>query len=120
MARWFTTMRPGEIVHPVGFGVKIEVEEIAETTEGGIVVCADLSKISNDNDKKVQKRGATRGTIVEVGEYAGKSPGHTPEGDSAIIGRVVTFQRYEGNFYEYPDGKSFIIINDTDIDGWIE
>ena len=115
MSRDATLIKTGETLHPAGFGVLIEVDpdKEAEVSKGGIHLSTGLGA-------ERERRGSQRGVVVEVGPLACKEQGHSPEHWGAIVGRTVFFTRYQGKYYKTEDGRAFIIMNDTDIDAFLD
>ncbi len=112
-------LREGEEIHPAGFRIKVEVDiekEDYEQSKSGLFIAKDLG-FSNDQIKK----SAERGVLTEVGPLAGSVPGESLEAWGIDkIGQHVTFTRYEGAYFETLDGRSFILINDRDVLGFID
>jgi co-chaperonin GroES (HSP10) len=98
----------GEFIRPLGFNVLVKVDGEEQVTSGGIVLQAA--------DERT-KRGATKGTVIAVGPLAGKDPGNKPEYWGAVVGNVVFFEAYEGQYYQGPKGESYLMIPEKDITG---
>lgn len=111
MSRWMFPLENDEVLTPAGFGVLIEIPHVETKSKGGIIT------ISDPDLEERERRGATRGIVTKIGPLAGRANGHKPEDWGLVIGNVVTFSRYEGNYYQRPDGTTYLMINDTDIDG---
>lgn len=81
-----------------------------EKTQGGIIL---------PESKKDQERyGATKGTIVSIGENAFTEAMATMK--PPVVGDRVMFGKYAGTRFEGADGDDYIIMNDADILGRLE
>lgn len=105
-------LEPWEVPHPAGFAVLIRVEDEEEVTEGGIVIQAA---------DEADKRGACRGTVVELGPLAGRDPGDKPENWGAVVGNIVYFDRYQGAYFAVASSpKRYIVIQEKDIQLYVD
>ncbi len=81
-----------------------------EKTSGGIII---------PESKKDQERyGATKGTVISIGENAFTEAGATMT--APVAGDRVMFGKYAGTRFEGVDGDDYIIMNDADILGRLE
>ena len=88
----------------LGYRMLIEVEEVPETTAGGII----LAQQTKDADEAAQEFGK----VVDIGEFAFKEyPRRWCQ-----VGDTVSFQKYVGKVIVDPETKKkFRVINDIDV-----
>lgn len=90
-------------ITPLDYKVSVVLDEIKETTAGGIIV--PLSVQEQD------KHSAVKGTLVGIGGNAFRDwDGIRPE-----IGARVLFAKYVGLRYTDDDGNEVLLLNDKDI-----
>lgn len=90
-------------IHTKGYRVLVKPDEIEETSEGGIILV---------QDRKLERAGQVRGTLVQVGELAWS------ESDKpwAEVGDWVLYARYAGMTLDDPiTGEQYHVMNDEDI-----
>jgi co-chaperonin GroES (HSP10) len=92
------------MLKPAGYRLLIEVEEVKETTTGGII----LAQQTIDADAAAQ----TTGRVLAIGEFAFKEyPARW-----CNVGDTVTFAKYLGVVQVDPgSGKKYRVCNDIDI-----
>lgn len=113
-------IRTGEILHPLGFNVKVQIEipQTEELLASGVYVATNVGM-----SQERLARGADRGVILEYGPLVGTCEGLHAYGIQ--IGNKVTFERYDGQFYEEAAGSgkgiiNYILIREDQIHGLIE
>lgn len=90
-------------IHTKGYRVLVKPDPIEEMSEGGIFLNAD---------KKLERAGQMRGTLVDVGKHAWEEY-ETPW---AQVGDWVLYARYAGKQIEDPITKEdYHVMNDEDI-----
>lgn len=103
-------------LNPTGYNVLVEMEEVEQTTESGIV-------ISTGSEHAREQAGHDVGTVVAFGSTAFSGFAGV-EGDTAAerakvwgvqVGDKVEFNRYEGKVPRYPEMQNFRIIQDSHI-----
>jgi len=88
----------------LGYRMLIEVEEVPETTAGGII----LAQQTKDADEAAQEFGR----VVDIGEFAFKEY----PAKWCKVGDMVSFQKYVGKVIVDPETKKkFRVINDIDV-----
>jgi chaperonin GroES len=95
-------------IHPQGDRVLVEVEEIEETTAGGIVIPM--------TEKERHEMAQIAGVLAAVGNDAW-SDYRQP---FALVGERVLYQRHSGIQLTGKDGKLYRLVNDTDIIATLE
>jgi co-chaperonin GroES (HSP10) len=94
-------------IHVKGRRVLVLPDEIEETTEGGIIIA---------QDKKLERSGIMKGTVVSIGHLAWKD--FTDETSWAEIGDWVLYAPYSGQRIKDPITKQFyVVMNDEDVIG---
>jgi co-chaperonin GroES (HSP10) len=102
------------MIKPNGFYVLVEMEEVEETTESGIVV-------STGSQKAREQGGHDVGIVLDIGPTAHRGydgcDAETPEGRAAQwgykIGDKVQFDRYQGKLID----DKYRLITDVQIKG---
>lgn len=104
---------------PVGHYVLIEIPEVKETTEGGIILSRDTTKR--------EEKASEQGKVIAIGpcafvEWAGcKEPGTPPHKQWGIdVGDWVEFRKYEGKTSVIDGYDRYRYIPDTHIVGRID
>lgn len=95
---------------PCGFFVLVEIEEVEETTESGIV-------IATRNELKREQEGQAIGVIKEFGPtcFKGFSGCDGPEDWGVSIGDRVEFNRYDGKKCLAKGFENHRLISDNNI-----
>ena len=114
-------MKKAKAIHPTGYYILVQMEEVEETTASGIV-------ISTPKELEREKGGHDVGTVVELGPtcfsgFSGCDANTATERAAqwgVKVGDKVEFNRYEGKVPRYPNFKDFRIIQDAHIIGTIE
>ena len=104
------------MIKPTGFHVLVEMEEVEETTESGIV-------IATKSGREREQNGHDVGTVIAIGPTAHMGyegcDGDTAEARAAQwgygIGDKVQFERYQGKLLDIPGCENHRIITDSNI-----
>lgn len=97
-------------IHPKGYRILVQPDEIEQVTEGGIVLAVD---------KTLERAAQKKGTLLAVGETAWSDLG---DGEPwAKVGDWVMYAQHAGRTVEDPvTKKTYLMLNDKDIVAVIE
>ncbi len=99
-------------IKPCGFQVLIEMEDVEEKSEGGIIM-------QTMNEQEREQRGHDVGRIVAFGPvaYQGFSGCDGPEDWHPDLkeGALVEFRRYDGKIPRHDLDMKYRVVNDSDI-----
>lgn len=99
-------------IKPCGWRVLVEVDEVEQTSKGGIV-------LSTPQEKNREQMGHDIGRVIEVGPtaYLGCRGCESHLNWGFEIGDRVEFRRYDGKLSAFDESGRFRYINDVDIVG---
>lgn len=98
------------MLEAVGYRVLIDVEDVEETSEGGIVVITEATRALEENAQQI-------GTVRSIGPDCWKEY----EKPWVKVGDKVIFAKYSGrNINDPTTGETLSVMNDTDILGVIK
>jgi len=94
---------------PCGFQVLVEMEEVKNVSEGGIV-------LATQQEHERETAGHDVGRVIEFGPIAYNGFGcDSPEDWGVSIGDLVEFRRYDGKRPRHDHENRFRCVNDSDI-----
>ena len=91
------------MIKPVLHRILVQLEDIDEVTESGIIIAKELIK--------KERKAVEKGTVVAIGETAFKDYGGSS--DTVHVGDKVLIAQYSGK--EVYKDKNLVVVNDEDI-----
>lgn len=99
-------------ISPCGWRILVEVEEVQETSEGGIIV-------STGKELKREQEGSDIGRVLAIGNtaYLGCNGCESSEDWGFDVGDLIEFRRYDGKLSAFDETGRLRYINDVDVMG---
>ena len=91
------------MIKPVLHRILVQLEDIDEVTEGGIIIAKELIK--------KERKAVEKGTVIAIGETCFEAYGGSK--DTVKVGDKVLIAQYSGK--EVDKEKNIVVCNDEDI-----